>query len=274
MAIINYTDQLKYAGRGYLDAKMMPVKSVDDLKSISLSQRFEGLTVTVLNDGSPQDYWLVGGVTNANWVPKTVTTFDDLRLVLEDGFLKLENNGVLLGDAVDLNSFFPESPDVPENDLYIETVDYVTEDEVGKVGIFMRFIYSDGTMKYLDMSQFLSNTYDAGSGIVIEGNVISLDSAVSGRIEALETAIEEVKASTEETKTSVASLAEKVAQLNSQIEGIKPDGKTIGFAEDSKALHVKVLNEDGNMLQVSTNESGESGLFAGIPIFYEDEELK
>ena len=48
MAIINYTDQLKYTGKGYLDAKMMPVETVDDLKKISLTQRFEGLTITVL----------------------------------------------------------------------------------------------------------------------------------------------------------------------------------------------------------------------------------
>ena len=34
MAIINYTDQIKYAGRGYLDAKMMPVNTVDDLYAI------------------------------------------------------------------------------------------------------------------------------------------------------------------------------------------------------------------------------------------------
>ena len=71
MAIINYTDQLKYAGKGYLDAKMMPVQSVDDLKKIPLTQRFEGFTVTVLNNGNPQDYILVGGIANSNWVKKS-----------------------------------------------------------------------------------------------------------------------------------------------------------------------------------------------------------
>lgn len=190
MAIINYTDQIKYAGRGYLDAKMMPVKTVDDLKKIPTTQRFEGLTIVVLNDGAPQDYWLVGGTSNSCWVPKTATNFDDLKLVLEEGFLKLTNAGAQLGDAVDLNSFFPE---VDANDLYIETIDYATQDENSQTGIFMCFTYSDGTKKYLDMSQFLANTYEAGSGIVIENNVISLDAAINGRIEALETAIEEIK---------------------------------------------------------------------------------
>ena len=92
MAIINYTDQIKYAGRGYLDAKMMPVNTVDDLYAISLTQRFEGLTITVLNNGNPQDYWLVGGVTNSCWIPKTATNFNELKLALEDGFLKLYNS--------------------------------------------------------------------------------------------------------------------------------------------------------------------------------------
>ena len=92
MGIINYTNQLKYTGKGYLDAKMMPVETVDDLKKISLTQRFEGLTITVLNNGNPQDYWLVGGITNDKWIPKTSNNnFNDLRLVLEEGFLKLKN---------------------------------------------------------------------------------------------------------------------------------------------------------------------------------------
>jgi hypothetical protein len=56
MAIINYTDQLRYSGKGYIDAKMMPVKSFDDLKAFPMTQRFEGLTIVVLNDGAPQDY--------------------------------------------------------------------------------------------------------------------------------------------------------------------------------------------------------------------------
>lgn len=73
MAIINYTDQLKYTGKGYLDSKMMPVNTYSDLQNIPRPQRFEGLTITVLNNGNPQDYWLIGGTSNSCWVPKTAT---------------------------------------------------------------------------------------------------------------------------------------------------------------------------------------------------------
>ena len=369
MAIINYTDQLKYAGKGYLDAKMMPVKTVDDLKAISLTQRFEGFTVTVLNDGAPQDYWLVGGITNKHWVPKTNGgNFEQLKLVLEEGFLKLQNGDEQLGEAINLNNFFPENPDTPspspgQPDLYIATVDYVTTNDMNENGVFMRFTYSDRTRKYLDMSQFLPTVYNAGSGIVINGNVISLDDAIEGRITAVEnelanvktqvadeiterkTAIDDVKnrinvisqeisnnkseiqgqidtlvneIATEkseresadnehkvsindiktridnlittvenntkgikENKTNINTNAVKISELTERVnalsaaaEGSTPDGETIGITNDeSKSLYVKILNKDGNMLSKGVNDEGESGLYASIPIFCEDEEL-
>ena len=68
---INYTEQIKYTGKGYLDSKMQPVASKDELMSIPRSQRFVGLTVTVLDDGTgvgPVDYWLIENVTK--WEPK------------------------------------------------------------------------------------------------------------------------------------------------------------------------------------------------------------
>ena len=316
MAIINYTDQLKYAGKGYLDAKMMPVKTVDDLKAISLTQRFEGFTVTVLNDGNPQDYWLVGGISNKNWVPKTSSTnFSELRLVLEDGFLKLMNGSELLGDAIDFNDFFPENPEQP-TEPYIVSVDYSTVNENGDNGIFMCFVYSDETKKYLDMSQFLSKTYEAGSGVVIDGNLISIDSAILGEIEKIKTieseisivrddiasisyqlsqevdnrtnAINNIKSRLDEVATTVKNnttaisentadilaLTERVNALSSAAEGSTPDGETIGITNDeSKSLYVKILNKEGNMISKEVNENGESGLYASIPIFFEDDEL-
>lgn len=276
MAIINYTDQIKYAGKGYLDAKMMPVKTFDDLKSIPPTQRFEGLTVVVLNDGNPQDYWLIGGTSNSCWIPKNTNNFNDLKLILEDGFLKLMNADTQLGEAVDFNSFFPESDNT---DLYISSVDYTTENDNGENGIFMCFTYSDESKKYLDMSQFLANTYEAGDGIVINGNVISIDSAINGRIEAIETelaskadikdvelleaTVTEVSTNVDVNKSNIASLQERINALN--------DNKTIGVTEGG-SLYVKILKKDGNLLSFG-EENGESGLCAFIPVYCEDEEL-
>ena len=71
MSTINYSDQLNYIGKGYVDAKMQPVATIKDLDNIPRSQRFLGLTVTVLNDSSglgPRDYWIT--TNTAKWVLK------------------------------------------------------------------------------------------------------------------------------------------------------------------------------------------------------------
>lgn len=300
MAIINYSDQLKYAGKGYLDAKMMPVQTVEDLKSIPITQRFEGFTVTVLNNGDPQDYWLVGGVANKYWVPKSAKNNNkELKLILEEGFLKLADNDGQIGDSVNLNELFPES-----TDLYINSIDYVTENDNLEKGVYLCFTYSDGTKKYLDMSVFLSTTYESGSGIVIDGNVISLDSAIVGEIKSLGDLVEvhdtdiknikdrlsnittilekvnenaeKIKVNSEaisDNKSEIEILKERVNAISSASEGSTPDGITIGITDDErKALYVKVLEKNGNMLKVEKH-NGENGLYASIPVFYEDDEL-
>ena len=305
MGIINYSDQLKFTGKGYLDAKMKPVENVSDLKNISITQRFEGLTVTVLKDENgntnPQDYWLIGGVTNSCWIPKTVSgNNSDLKLALENGFLKLMDGNEQLGDEINLNEFFPSQPDEPGdfNDMYILSVDYVYLDDNNNQGVFLCFTYSDNTKKYLDMSQFLSKTYEPGDGIVIENNIISIDNAVLGKIQTLEesieneknvreTSINEIKnrvealfetvnkntQAIESNKTEINTLKERVDALSSVAEGSTPDGETIGITDDEKkALYVKVLAKDGNILKVD-NHDGEKGLYVSIPVFFEDEEL-
>ena len=305
MGIINYSDQVKYTGKGYLDAKMMPVETVSELKNISITQRFEGLTITVLKDengnSNPQDYWLIGGITNSCWIPKTVSGYNnDLKLILEDGFLKLMNGNEQLGDEINLNEFFPSQPDEPGHysDMYISSVDYTYLDDNNNNGIFLCFTYSDETKKYLDMSQFLSQTYESGNGIVIENNIISIDDAIFGRIQNIENSIEDEKNAREtsinEVKTRIDSLfetvnknteaiesniteintlKERVNALSSAAEGSTPDGETIGITnDDRKALFVKILEKDGNILKIDNNE-GEKGLYVSIPVFFEDDEL-
>lgn len=267
MAIINYTDQIKYAGKGYLDAKMMPVDTFDDLKKIPPTQRFEGLTVVVLNEGNPQDYWLIGGTSNSCWVPKNANNFNDLKLILEKGFLKLMNADTQLGEAVDFNSFFPESDNV---DLYISSIDYTTENDKDGKGIFMCFTYSDGNKKYLDMSQFLANTYEPGDGIVINGNVISIDSAIKGKIESIETELASVAKDVALVSDEVKTNKTNIELLQARINALN-DNETIGI-NNGGSLYVKILKKDGNLLSVG-KENGESGLCAFIPVYCEDEEL-
>lgn len=243
MGVINYSDQLKFTGKGYLDAKMMPVENVSDLKNISITQRFEGLTVTVLKDENgnvnPQDYWLIGGVTNSCWIPKTVSGYNkDLRLVLENGFLKLMDGDEPLGDEINLNEFFPSQPDNPGdfNDMYISSVDYVYLDDSNNEGVFLCFTYSDNTKKYLNMSQFLSQRYESGNGIVIEGNVIAMDNAMIRRIEGKVNKVDGSRLMTEVEGAKLETISEG-AEVNI-IESININGINTSIDSESKSASI------------------------------------
>lgn len=77
MAEIKYTNQIIYTGPGYLDKKMQPVDTFEDLFKIPRVYRFIGMEVTVKSDknnnGEQAEYWLVGGTANSNWQLKDLT---------------------------------------------------------------------------------------------------------------------------------------------------------------------------------------------------------
>lgn len=69
---LNY--QLKSNGTAPLDYKETPLKKMSELNDIPLSDRFLGMTVTVLDagDGKPADYWFIGdNLYSAEWKKKT-----------------------------------------------------------------------------------------------------------------------------------------------------------------------------------------------------------
>ena len=51
----------------YLDAKMQPVATFDDLSAIPRQQRFIGLEILVIDEN--KKYRLVDGTKNSNWQP-------------------------------------------------------------------------------------------------------------------------------------------------------------------------------------------------------------
>ena len=73
MSEINVNSQYRLADGKPLDAKQTPVATPADLNKIPRAQRYEGMTVVVLDydgNGTNHEYWLVGGTANANWVLK------------------------------------------------------------------------------------------------------------------------------------------------------------------------------------------------------------
>lgn len=62
MATVKYINQLEYSGHGPLDRKNQPVKTIGELENIPKIERYPGMTVTVMDDGTgiQSEYWLVG----------------------------------------------------------------------------------------------------------------------------------------------------------------------------------------------------------------------
>ena len=120
MAIINYTNQLKFTGSGPLDVKNTPVRTYSELPSVP-AQRYVGMEVTVLNGsgGKPEEYWFIGkDKFNGTWVRK----IDGFGLNLsDDGTLTLTYNGESLsGTSASLKSYIEESIKQWGDDNYIE----------------------------------------------------------------------------------------------------------------------------------------------------------
>ena len=82
------TGQYYSTAAGPLDAKLTPADTYEEIASVSglsripLTQRYVGMTVTVLNSGYPVEYWLVGGRTNACWKIKAGNIVDTKESLL------------------------------------------------------------------------------------------------------------------------------------------------------------------------------------------------
>lgn len=82
---VKVSEQYYSLKKGPLDAKLTPAEDyieLTDMTRIPRSERYVGLTVTVLNSGSPVEYWLVGGTTNKSWKIKAGNIVPDKSSLL------------------------------------------------------------------------------------------------------------------------------------------------------------------------------------------------
>ena len=196
MAILNYGNQFKYSGKGYIDSKMAPVKKFEDLeKNISTlaSLYAPGMKVMVLEDElfGPCEYFLTN---DYEW--KRVFDLDELSLSFDEGdfegndgkkeaYIQLNYKGEILGEPINISSILgdvesrldalEEKGDVEDTNTFVESAELVTEKD-GENGLFIKFLYNDGNSFYSDITALEPKTYSQGVGILIgEDNIISVN---------------------------------------------------------------------------------------------------
>ena len=198
MAILNYGNQFKYSGKGYIDSKMAPVQKFEDLeKNVSTlaSLYAPGMKVMVLEDEffGPCEYYL-----SSDYKWKRVVDLNELSLSFDKGdfegndgkkeaYIQLNYKGEILGEPVNISSLLEdvegrldalenkEDVVIEDTNTFVESAQLVTEKE-GENGLFIKFVYNDGNSFYADITEIEPKTYSQGLGILIgEDNVISVD---------------------------------------------------------------------------------------------------
>ena len=122
-----------FNGKRPVDLLQTPLDTVNDLKSIPSSYRYIGMTVKVLSGDTldskgkniPDEYWLVGGTKNANWVKKPSVLDGKLSLNanVSGSSVELMYDGNVIGTAADLTDILTAW----QSDKYISNGAIVTD---------------------------------------------------------------------------------------------------------------------------------------------------
>lgn len=246
MAILNYGNQFKYSGKGYIDSKMAPVQKFEDLeKNVSTlaSLYTPGMKVMVLDDEffGPCEYYLT-----SEYMWKRVIDLDELSLSFDKGdfegndgkkeaYIQLNYKGEILGEPVNISSLLEEvegrldalenkEDDVVEDtNTFVESAELVTEKE-GENGLFIKFVYNDGNSFYTDITALEPKTYAQGVGILIgEDNVISVDETwfaqwFDGKLEEFNERFAAMEGDIDEINENVGNLSQAITAISSKVE--------------------------------------------------------
>lgn len=286
MAILNYGNQFKYSGKGYIDSKMVPVNTKDELDNISKSNLSllyaPGMKVMVLNDEpfGPCEYYLTDSY---EW--KRVFDLNKLTLSLdkddigndgkEDVHLQLMYNNEMVGEAIDLSVLLQgveERLEALENkedvtptedtNTFVENAELVTEKD-GENGLFIKFTYNNGEVFYADVTALEPKTYAQGLGILIgEDNIISIDEAwfnewFEGKVEVLNARFEAIETNVTTLTNSLNAISGKVddniTNIGKALQQIATNATKISEVEDV-ALAAKTKAEESEKTVVALAE--------------------
>ena len=327
MAILNYGNQFKYNGEGYLDSKMAPVNTVDELERNvgTLSSLYApGMKVMVLND---EPFGAVEYFLNDNYEWKRVLDLNELTLSLDkddlgnDGtdevHLQLMYKDEVVGEAINLSVLLEDvekrldvleekgGDEVVDTNTFVKSAALVTEYN-GENGIFIKFIYNDGSDFAADITALEPKTYSQGVGILIgENNVISIDEAwfaqwfeskvdefnerfiaiesdIDGINESLTNLSQSLSAISGKVDTNTSNISTALTQIAANAEKIQ-EAKALAEAAQTKAneneTKVTTLTEQlakirgveyikaGDNVSIVENEDGSVTISADVPEF-------
>lgn len=285
MAILNYGNQFKYSGKGYIDSKMAPVAKFEDLEknvSVLSSLYAPGMKVMVLND---EPFGAVEYFLTESYEWKRIFDLNQLTLSLdkddigndgkEDIHLQLMYNNEIVGEAIDLSVLLQgveERLEALENkedvtptedtNTFVENAELVTEKD-GENGLFIKFTYNNSEVFYADVTALEPKTYAQGLGILIgEDNIISIDEAwfnewFEGKAEELNARFEAIEANVTTLTNSLNAISGKVddniTNIGKALQQIAANATKISEVENV-ALAAKTKAEESEKTVVSLAE--------------------
>ena len=232
-------NQYIYNGPGYLDGKIQPVESVDDLNAILLRQRFVGLTVTVIHpdgpDSMPADYILVQDPNEEEgvlmWVRKVAggnTTIDTNT----PDFIKVTKDG---------DTFYVDAAG-----NLIDDIDEI-KDKIGELesGI------TDTNEKIETEVERLDTRIDTEISAVTETirtEVETINDRIDSEVSAVtETITREIETVNDRIDTEVSAITEAITNEVERIDA--KDAEQDERLDDISQWQIKKLSEDSGMTQ-------------------------
>ena len=294
MAILNYGNQFKYNGSGYVDSKMAPVETVNDLvtdvNELSLYYT-PGMRITVLNDG---EFGTVEYFLNDDYEWKRFIDLNNLSLSLDKGnydgdketdyllqlhYTNNRNELVALGEAINLSMLLDDvesrietlenKPEIKFEDTntFISNAEVVLNNEE-EDGLFIKFTYNNGNVLYTDITSLQPKTYENGIGVLIgEDNVISINEEwfetwFQTKIGEFNTRLTDVETVTETLKTNLATLSETLLLISgkanaNESEIAKINSKLLGALQDIIG-NTTTINEVKEEVEANTEQIEEN----------------
>ena len=261
MAVINYSDQFKYSGKGYIDSKVAPVETLDELNNMSaflLGKYYQpGMVVLVMDDGlghGPSDYvldeeykWrkLVDDSILEARVDEVEARIDEAEKTVES----LDERVKSIASQVDTNK--KDIVSLSERLAQIAGIDKIKEGENIKITND-----EDGNMVIsaivpevdLTLTNFRLDMLESGMSENAE------------RIDDLESGMTESNKRLGDAEKDIDILEERIDSLSGGEGDVVVDDSTIEKDEDKK-LSVKISDKEDNAIIVDEDGLYSQGIF-------------